>query len=705
MIRIGGILGRYVLVWIVTILALLLATAILPGVRIDTDVATWWITIVLVPVEFAFLIILLRPLLLFLTLPLNGVTLGLPSVLFNGLILYLAAQGQEAFTIANLQEALLAALIMTAVSAPIVSLLDLDEAYPLYQTLLFRFGRRWGPQSAPDLRRGLLILQIDGLSFRALVHVLRSGRMPTLSGLLARHTHLLHRWFCGLPSNTPAVQAGLFYGNRFDVPGYRWFDRESQTIRVVSHPADARALEERAEAGGGEPLLRGGSAVNTLLSGGADKRLLTVSALGEAAAAARPGERADLNLFYLSPNAYTKALLTATWEYLSGFTRGLLSLLRRDRPHLRNHPVKLAQGAVFNGFLRSVSFFWLKQDVVRNVPVIYTNFVGYDDVAHVTSPTSYEAQVALAAFDRSLRQLRRFARRNCKLDYELLVFSDHGHTSSMPFRLLYGQTFGEWLAEIAGSAVTEDAAASPEVFYLSVLLAQLEAERPRATLTARGGKRALAGLSQRRLQDADRQYRRFPTAASPASEDAYAPEAPELVVCVSGCLAHIYVKGHEEPLHLEEVMDRYPGLVPSLVAHPGIGFVAASRAFGDAVAIGHDGVRNLITGQLAGLQDPLAPFGDPRQLAPELAQLLSYPSAGDLVVNGAWLDDTHQVVVLEEQLSSHGGVGGPQMEPFVIVPEGWRTRPEDLRSPEALHRHISVNLRRMQAQDGVKKTP
>ena len=36
---------------------------------------------------FALLLIVLRPLLLFLTLPLNSLTLGLPTLLFNGLIL------------------------------------------------------------------------------------------------------------------------------------------------------------------------------------------------------------------------------------------------------------------------------------------------------------------------------------------------------------------------------------------------------------------------------------------------------------------------------------------------------------------------------------------------------------------------------------------------------------------------------------------
>jgi len=702
-IRFGSILGRYLLVWCVYVLALLLVASVMPGVRLETSEPHWWLTLFLLPVEFALLIIILRPLLLFLTLPLNVVTLGLPTLFFNGLLLFLAAQAQRSVVIVNLHDALLASLVMTSIATPVVSLLGLDEAYPLYQILLFRLGRRWWSRPTRPVRAGLLILQIDGLSYRSLVHVLQQGRLPTLTALLARRTHRVHRWFCGLPSNTPAVQAGFFYGDRFDVPGYRWFDRATQAYRVVSRPEDARILEDRVAAGRAG-LLAGGSAINTLLSGGAQKRLLTVTAMGAASSDARRGERADINLFLLSPNAYTHAVFAAAWDWVAGFALGLAGLLRRGRPRLRRLPVRMAQGGAVNAFLRSVSFFLIRQDIARGVPVIYSNYVAYDDVAHVTAPTSPAAQAALAAFDRNLRQLRRFARRSSPLAYEVLVLSDHGHTPSIPFRLLYGRTLGEVLADLAGQTVSEEAVAGPEAFYLDSLLTELELGQPRRRWTVRRGRGAEAGLRRRSLRNAPTWRRRLTFDSPPAARENAAPGAPppELAVSVSGCLAHVYVKGRREPLVLEEVMACYPGLVPSLAAHPGIGFVAAMREFGDAVAIGRDGVRNLITGQVAGRLDPLASYGDTQALAQELAQLLSYPSSGDLVINGAWLADSEQVVVLEEQLSSHGGLGGPQTEPFVILPASWRTRPGDLCSPEALHRHVERHLRRLQADPAAK---
>ena len=105
-------------------------------------------------------------------------------------------------------------------------------------------------------------------------------------------------------------------------------------------------------------------------------------------------------------------MLAGAWDYLAGLVLGTIGLLRRNRPRLRAHPLKLAQSAVTNSVLRHASLFWLRQDLVRGVPVIYSNFVGYDDVAHYSGPDDYEALVTLAAFDRGLRKLRRFMRRH-----------------------------------------------------------------------------------------------------------------------------------------------------------------------------------------------------------------------------------------------------------------------------------------------------
>jgi len=665
-----GIAGRYFLVWVVAVLALLLATSLLPGFRLDTSHPHWWAAVLRLPLIFALALIILRPILIILTLPLNSLTMGLPSLLFNGIILYLAAQTEPAFVITNYGEAFLGNLVMTGVSASITGWLGLDEAYPFFQSIIHRLGRSFGPRSDHKPLRGLLILQIDGLSHASLKLALERGRMPTISSMLAKGSHRLHQWHCGIPSNTPAVQAGMLYGDRHNIPGYRWFDRKEQKLRVVTRPADLRILEQRA-AKSGSPLLAGGSCINSFMSGGAAKRLMTVSAVGEISSRKREGERADFNLFFLSPNAYTKAILDSVWDYLAGLMMSVAGLMDRDRPRLQFSIKRVAQRAVANAFLRNLSFFWLKQDMVRGVPVIYSNFVGYDDVAHYSGPDTYEAQISLSAFDRRLRQLRRRAQRNSPIRYEIVLLSDHGQTPSVPFRILYGQTIEEALAEMmtrsAGSRIDVRLAFDPELSHTATLLAEMDdVDESHLGWAALRGRRALRRIT-------------------PEYEDLAGEDLPKAVVCISGSLAHVYFVGYEAPLTLEDIQVAHPGLVEDLANHPGIGFVAVRRREGASVTLCEDGVRNLITGELAGSNDPLAPFEQRDRWAGELAQLMSYCDTGDLVINGAWLADRNRIVVLEEQTSSHGGLGGRQTRPFVLLPQDWPTGAMDLESPEALH--------------------
>ncbi|PJA73670.1 hypothetical protein CO151_12680 [bacterium CG_4_9_14_3_um_filter_65_15] len=679
-----GILARYVLVWVVAVLALMLATTLLPGFRLAPDQPTYWAAMLRLPIYFALLIILLRPVLLFLTLPLNSVTLGLPTLFFNSLIFYLSAGIDQGFVIDTYGDALLGTLIMTVISAGVTGWLGLDEAYPFYQSVIYRLGRRYGPQTSRKPLRGLLLLQIDGLSLPSLRRCLSQGRMPTISAMLARKSHRLMGWHCGIPSNTPAVQAGLFYGNRDNVAGYRWFDRREQKVRVVSNPDDLRDMEKRVGRGR-TGLLTGGSCINTFLSGGAAKRLMTVSALGEKADKRREGERADFNLFFLSPNAYTMAVLAGAWDFLAGMFMALAGRLNRDRPRLKFSLRRVGQRAIANAFLRDLSFFWLKQDMVRGAPVIYSNFVGYDDVAHHAGPDTYEAQVTLAGFDRRLRALRRRAGRQSPINYDIVLLSDHGQTPSMPYRLLCGETLGDTMDRLTGrdpdGMPDPGRAFDPDRSYTASLLAELEESGiDRLGWAGRRSRRTLEAITR---QDA---------AALADGEDA-AKHGP--VVCASGSLAHIYFPGHEEALHLEEIVALYPGLVDELANHEGIGFVAASRAYGDAVAIGGRGIRNLITGQIGGDGDPLAPYGQPDRWSGELAQLLGAEDVGDLVVNGAWLEERGRIVVMEDQVSSHGGLGGAQTQPFILLPADWKVGRMDLESPESLHRVLRRELDRI----------
>jgi hypothetical protein len=149
--------------------------------------------------------------------------------------------------------------------------------------------------------------------------------------------------------------------------------------------------------------------------------------------------------------------------------------------------------------------------------------------------------------------------------------------------------------------------------------------------------------------------------------------------------------GRERPATLSEIEPDFPGLVEKLASHPGVEFVAARLEPGEAVVIGAEGVSNLRSGELKGEIDPLAPYTDRQHWARELAHLMECPSSGDLILNGSLLPGGG-VVVFEEQISSHGGLGGNQTEPFLVAPTHVALRRGDLSSPEALRAALAGSL-------------
>jgi hypothetical protein len=99
--------------------------------------------------------------------------------------------------------------------------------------------------------------------------------------------------------------------------------------------------------------------------------------------------------------------------------------------------------------------------------------------------------------------------------------------------------------------------------------------------------------------------------------------------------------------------------------HPGIGALLVRSPEGHPLVLGPDGRLDLATGDLEGA-DPLTPYG-PRA-AEAIRRLEAFATSGDLVLLGAVDPVTGEVTGLEELIGSHGGLGGWQTEPFILVP-------------------------------------
>ncbi|MGD8398395.1 MAG: hypothetical protein PVG11_06025, partial [Anaerolineae bacterium] len=128
-------------------------------------------------------------------------------------------------------------------------------------------------------RRGLIILEIDGLAYPYLRQALKAGHMPYLARMVLARKLRLSPWRCGLPSTTPAAQAGILYGNNWDIPGFRWYEKETGDFIMCKLPGTVRAIQERISRGR-TGLLRGGSSYVNMFDGDARLALFTLSAFG-----------------------------------------------------------------------------------------------------------------------------------------------------------------------------------------------------------------------------------------------------------------------------------------------------------------------------------------------------------------------------------------------------------------------------------------
>ena len=110
-----GFKGNYMLViitrWLIITVAILLASQFVPGIRVDT-----LSTAVIAACVLGLINIFVRPVLVFLTLPLSVLTLGLFYFFINALLLMLVAHIVPGFKIENFFSAFLGSLVISFVS-------------------------------------------------------------------------------------------------------------------------------------------------------------------------------------------------------------------------------------------------------------------------------------------------------------------------------------------------------------------------------------------------------------------------------------------------------------------------------------------------------------------------------------------------------------------------------------------------------------
>jgi len=97
--------------WCVNIIALSVVVYLVPGIYIER-----WQTAIAAGILLAFLNTFLKPILLFLTLPFNILTLGLFTLIVNGIIFFLVSKLVSGFTVVSFWNAVLGSIFFSIAS-------------------------------------------------------------------------------------------------------------------------------------------------------------------------------------------------------------------------------------------------------------------------------------------------------------------------------------------------------------------------------------------------------------------------------------------------------------------------------------------------------------------------------------------------------------------------------------------------------------
>jgi hypothetical protein len=299
------------------------------------------------------------------------------------------------------------------------------------------------------------------------------------------------------------------------------------------------------------------------------------------------------------------------------------------------------------------------RDLDAGIPSVYVNYLDYDVAAHAFGPRDRRALRTLRRVDSAIHQLWRVLRRVPEHQYDLYVLADHGQAPCRPYRdLTGGRRLERWIFD---EFLDPAGAGEPEVRSRFGLVGGLRARRW-----------GVAGLFQHFLNYLDEEFLR--------RGDPEAYQRNGIRVIAAGPNALLYVLDASGPLDAPALEQRLPGLAEELSRSPGVGFVLA-RSGGGPLCFKR-GKRYRLGESEPG---PFAGRLDAAVVVQGIADLMSMPSAGDLVIYGIDAPEGHVSFIRE--MGAHAGPSPEELHTFIVRPASV-TLPSPISHPVQLYDHF-----------------
>ena len=596
---------------------------------------------------------ILWPILTRILMPFLVFTFGVGSLILNGVIfkffgplfgIYIEGWG-----------IILAPLTIALITTILSTILTIEDDGSYYRSVL-RLAQRRRNNDIKDYP-GLIIVEIDGLSYDVLCEAIEKGHMPTVKSMIDSKSHTLKKWETDLSSQTGASQAGILHGNNEGITAFRWVEKDNDNqIMQCSGITKVKILEERISDGNGL-LVDNGASRSNLFSGDTDNVIFTFSKITDL----RKLYNGAWFSIFSQPDNFARIVILFIEDMVSEIISQLKHWLLNIRPRISRGITYIPVRAGTNVFMREINTQTLIGDMmIGEVDVAYSTYLGYDEIAHHSGVRDEDVWRALEGMDRQIKHLfdgNYYSPR----EYKFVIQSDHGQTNGATFKQRYGQSFEDFIKSLLPQDISMYAKMSSNEDHFAEVHIPFSAQ--------------IDYIKNRNKKDEEEELSKS-----------------ELIVLASGNLAMIYLTQWNHRLTYEEINQLFPELINEIVNNEYIGFILVRSSEHGDMAIGKNGIYYLDKDEIEG-ENPLEGFGD--NIVQHLKRNSSFEHTPDILVNSFYDALNDEVCAFEELVGSHGGAGGSQSKPFILYPSEWDVPEEEIIGAENIHHILKTNLKSM----------
>ncbi len=634
-------------------------------------------------------------------MPFLLVTFGVGSFILNALLLKFLTWMIPGFT-ASGYSLFFTPLLMAIITTALSEILAVDDNSTYYRSFTKDALKR--REDHVKRKKGMIILEIDGLAREILEEAIDSGYMPTLKSWIERGSHSINK----------VMSCGSF--------------------------SDVASMEKKISDNDG--LLKYNGAGRCNLFSGDSRNLIYVSSdiISSFKAEYNKAWRLVFSNIDSSTRIFVLFLEDVLLEYLSQARQFIMNV----RPRISRGFIYAFIRAGASVILREINTKTLIWDMMDGeLDIIYATYLGYDEIAHHSGIRDRDSFRYLKKLDKHFSRIEHAASYS-KRKYEFVIQSDHGQSNGATFKQ---RNNGVGLDGLVSTLLPEDMdvfgdfdpdntnmkrAYVPFSRQRDNLMDKYEEQKDNLVEKYEQQKENIRdkyeeqkdnlmdkyeerkdNIVEKYERQRDFLFERYSIQRDTILTDydnelsyvnKYEPKKrdkktklgdSEAIVLASGNLGLIYFTQWTARLSYESIIGLFPDLIPGLVNNPYIGFILVDTEERGPIVISDKGVYYLDSDTYTG-ENPLKDFGE--NAADHLRRTNSFSTVPDILVNSFYDEENDEVAAFEELVGSHGGLGGTQTKPFIMHPSYWQIN-EDLIGARSIYLLLKRELENLKEND------